>query len=247
MVGERNARVSSVARPFFVVTCEHGGNRIPARYQPLFRRQGPLLDSHRGYDPGALILAKQLARSLNAALVTSTVSRLLIDLNRSLSHRALYSDVSRTLAPQERAVIVAHYYRPYRAQVETHVAGAIQARRRVVQLSAHSFTPVLDGCERNADVGLLYDPARPAERALCERWSKALQELIDPLRVRRNYPYRGRNDGLTSHLRRRFGAQAYVGVEIEVNQKHVFAGGVHWRKLRDAIVASLPRATFPDP
>ena len=246
MVGERNARLSPGGRPFFVVTCEHGGNRIPARYQPLFRRQGALLESHRGYDPGALIMAKQLARSLNAPLVTSTVSRLLIDLNRSLSHRALYSDVARTLSPQERAAIVARYYQPYRAQVEAHGAGAIQARRRVIQLSAHSFTPVLDGRERNADVGLLYDPARPAERALCERWSKVLQDLIDPLRVRRNYPYRGENDGLTSHLRRQFGAQAYVGVEIEVNQRHVFTGGTHWRRLREAIVASLSNAALPD-
>ncbi len=191
-------------------------------------------------------MAKQLARSLDAPLVASTVSRLLVDLNRSLSHRALHSDVSRALSADERAAIVARYYRPYRAQVEAHVAGAIQARRRVIQLSSHSFTPVLDGCERKADVGLLYDPARPAERALCERWSKVLQDLIDPLRVRRNYPYRGENDGLTSHLRRQFGAQAYVGVEIEVNQRHVFTGGTHWRRLREAIVASLSNAALPD-
>jgi hypothetical protein len=37
--------------------------------------------------------------------------------------------------------------------------------------------------------------------------------------VRRNYPYLGRSDGLTTYLRRRFDRDRYVGVEIEVNQR----------------------------
>ena len=40
----------------FLFTCEHGGNRIPAPYRRLFRGQRALLDSHRGYDPGALVM-----------------------------------------------------------------------------------------------------------------------------------------------------------------------------------------------
>jgi len=35
----------------FIITCEHGSNRIPAPYRRLFRGQAALLDSHRGYDP----------------------------------------------------------------------------------------------------------------------------------------------------------------------------------------------------
>jgi len=34
-------------RDFLLITCEHGGNRIPARYRPLFRGAGKLLDSHQ--------------------------------------------------------------------------------------------------------------------------------------------------------------------------------------------------------
>jgi len=45
----------------FLITCEHGGNRIPARYRPLFACHGALLASHRGYDPGALALARDFA------------------------------------------------------------------------------------------------------------------------------------------------------------------------------------------
>ena len=35
-----------------VITCEHGGNRIPVLYRDLFHGQQQQLESHRGYDPG---------------------------------------------------------------------------------------------------------------------------------------------------------------------------------------------------
>ena len=40
-----------------VITCEHGGNRIPVRYRGLFKVKKAVLLSHRGYDIGALSLA----------------------------------------------------------------------------------------------------------------------------------------------------------------------------------------------
>ena len=73
-----------VASDGLVVTCEHGGNRIPAPYRDLFHAHDALLDSHLGYDLGALNLARALAKAFAAPLVASTVSRLLVDLNRSI-------------------------------------------------------------------------------------------------------------------------------------------------------------------
>src|SRR5205085_624335 len=97
----------------FLVTCEHGGNRIPPQYQALFHDYHDLLETHRGYDPGALVMAKQLAAALRSPLVSSTVSRLLIDLNRSIGHPQLYSEVTRKVSSAVRRQIVAHYYQPY--------------------------------------------------------------------------------------------------------------------------------------
>jgi hypothetical protein len=57
--------------------------------------------------------------------------------------------------------------------------------------------------------------------------------------VRRNYPYRGYADGLTTHLRRRYRGRAYIGIEIEVNQKHVLGGEREWRTLLKVLVQSL--------
>ncbi|HTO59218.1 MAG TPA: N-formylglutamate amidohydrolase, partial [Pseudomonadales bacterium] len=66
-----------------VVTCEHGGHRIPPRWAALFERRRTLLESHRGWDSGALTFARKLAKALDAPLVANTTSRLLVDLNRS--------------------------------------------------------------------------------------------------------------------------------------------------------------------
>ena len=236
-----------MASDFFLVTCEHGGNRIPAPWQPLFRGRRALLESHRGYDPGALAMARTLAAALGAPLVASTVSRLLVDLNRSLGHPQLFSTATRAAPATERESIVDRHYRPYRGEVERLVRQAVSRGRRVVHVSSHSFTPELDGRLRRADVGLLYDPGRRAEAELCAGWKAALATLAPELRVRRNYPYAGKGDGLTSHLRRRFPESAYVGVELEVNQRVVAAGGRRWAGLRRALTDSLRTAATGEP
>ena len=229
----------------FIITCEHGGNRVPAPYRPLFRQHSGLLDSHRGWDPGALVMAKAFANTLRAPLVASTTSRLVIDLNRSIGHPQLFSVATRGAPAATRAQIVERHYRPYREQVELLVDRAVSRGHRVIHISSHSFTPELDGKVRGADVGLLYDPGRRGEAVMCARWKESLAQSTPGLRVRRNYPYAGRGDGLTSHLRRRFTPSDYVGIELEVNQGLVFAAGRRWTALRRTLIDSLHPACAP--
>jgi predicted N-formylglutamate amidohydrolase len=227
------------ASRFLLITCEHGGNRIPARYRALFEWERALLESHRGYDAGALPMARELAAALHAPLVFSTISRLLVDLNRSIGHARFHHDHVRNLRSDQRNEIIERYYRPYREQVERHVRTAIARDRSVVHISSHSFTPALDGQVRTADVGLLYDPARPGEVALCAAWKSVLEALAPGLNVRRNYPYAGKGDGLTRHLRRCYSSRTYVGVELEINQKHVAGPAPAYRALRQAVIEAL--------
>ena len=222
-----------------LITCEHGGNRIPPRYRPLFAGFEALLHTHRGHDPGALVVARKLAKVLDAPLFVSTTSRLLIDLNRSIGHPKLYSEATRGVPANVRREILDAHYLPYRDAVEAHIAAAIARGSRVIHLSSHSFTPVLDGTVRNADIGLLYDPARAGEAELCRRWQDRMKERAPELKVRRNYPYTGKSDGFTAYLRRRFPADAYVGIELEINQKHVLQGGRRWRALQDIVIDAL--------
>jgi predicted N-formylglutamate amidohydrolase len=204
------------------------------------------LDSHRGYDPGALVMARSLAGALKAPLVTSTVSRLLIDLNRSIGHPQLFSAPTRGVPASLRAKIVEEHYWPYRAQVERLVEQSVSRGCRVIHISSHSFTAELNGKVRRADVALLYHPGRHGEAALCARWKASLAASAPQLRVRRNYPYAGKADGVTSHLRLRFPHSAYVGIELEVNQSIVFEAGRRWTALRGELSDSL-RAACSNP
>ena len=222
-----------------LITCEHGGNKIPAQYRPLFRKHRAELESHRGYDPGALALARELAKAFDAELVYSTTSRLLVELNRSPHHRQVWSEVTGALPAEERERLMRRYYRPYRDWVEAQVDAAVKAGRRVVHFSSHSFTPRLNGEVRRADVGLLYDPKRAAERALASLWQRTIRAADPKLVVRKNYPYRGDADGLTTHLRRLHRDPQYAGIEIEVNQKYAFGDAQAFRALRKVLVHTL--------
>jgi len=115
----------------------------------------------------------------------------------------------------------------------------------VIHISSHSFTAELDGKVRCADVGLLYHPDRRGEAEVCARWKETLAAFAPELRVRRNYPYAGKGDGLTSHLRLRFAQSDYVGIELEVNQSIVSAAGRRWTSLRRVLIDSLRTAYAP--
>lgn len=223
----------------FLVTCEHGGNAIPDAYRAAFADAGAALDSHEGYDAGALEMGQELAAALDAPLVAATVSRLLIDLNRSDDHPDLYSRISAGFDAARRREIFRRHYRPYRAAVEAHLERWLAAGERVIHFSSHSFTPELRGVVRDADLGLLYDPGRPGEAALCRAWKAAIGRRLRGFRIRQNYPYTGTSDGLTAGLRRRFGGDRYLGIEIEFNQAQVFAGRDHWKRVRHAAIDAL--------
>ena len=198
-----------------------------------------MLASHRGYDAGALVMARELAASLRAPLVAATASRLLVDLNRSLTNPCVWSGVTRSLPLADKQRIIKRHYAPYHQKVAAIVDEAVASGHRVIHLSLHSFTPVLKGHVRTADAGLLYDPARPAEAVLAEQWKTAFAERDPELRVRRNYPYAGKGDGLTRSLRRHYPPSRYAGIELELNQAFVLGGRHRWRALRASVVATL--------
>jgi predicted N-formylglutamate amidohydrolase len=109
---------------------------------------------------------------------------------------------------------VKRYYLPYRNKAECLIHQAVANEKRVGHISSHSFTPELDGKRRDADIGLLYDPARPGEVELCIQWQAYLKAHAPQWNVRRNYPYLGKADGLTSYFRQCFPPAAYVGIEL---------------------------------
>lgn len=233
-------------RPTVLVSCEHGGRRVPARYRSAFTGATRALESHRGWDAGALGLARELARAVEAPLFACTTTRLLVDTNRSAHHPRLFSEWSRPLPAEERERIVARWWSPHRTAVEDHVRSCLRRRGPVLHLSVHSFTPRWKGRARPVDVGFLYDSARTRERAFATAWLNVLRELRGELRLRRNQPYRGNADGFTTALRGRFEPERYLGVELEVSQRFPKGAAGPWRELREDLARSLGRVLSPE-
>lgn len=224
---------------FVLIACEHGGNRVPDEFRSWFEGCEAILAGHRGFDVGALPLARALASASSGTLLASEVSRLVVELNRSPHNPRLWSPMLRRAPPAVRQDAYERHYRPYRERGEHLVAAALARGERVVHVSSHSFTPILDGVVRNADIGLLYDPKRPAEVHFCAAWQAALRRHAPTLRVRRNYPYRGASDGFCTWMRRRFPHAPYVGIELEVNQARITGSATAWRQLQSALAATL--------
>jgi predicted N-formylglutamate amidohydrolase len=213
------------AREQVLVSCEHASNRLPEG----MRAPAELLDLHVAWDPGALPIARRLARMFDAPLHAGEYSRLVVDLNRTVGNSVLIrrrSDghripFNRGLTDDEVRHRIERYYLPYRNAVSADVARIIERHGRCVHLCIHTFTPVLAGKVRGNDIGLLYDPHREPEAPLVRELRRALASRTDCV-VWLNRPYSGTADGILPRIREVHAADAYVAIELEVNQK--FAG-----------------------
>ena len=220
-----------------LVTCEHASNAV-GRYGAAFRGQSDVLHSHRAWDPGAALLARELAAACDAPLHEGKFTRLLIDLNRRESSNAAFS----TFTPDAARESLLEFHREWRAAV---LADAMRLAKqgRLLHLSCHSFTPELHGEVRNAEIGLLYDPRRALEKRTADAWHVALREALPATRVRRNYPYKGISDGVTSWLRRELPLARYAGFELELNQDFAARPAGEWKSTRQALI-SMVRASL---
>ncbi len=240
--GKLTRQLTAPGATHLLLSCEHGGHSVPSKYRKRFVAHQPLLQTHRGWDPGTRQLGEQWAEALGYDLHLSTTTRLLIDLNRSEHHRRLFSEISEGLSAEEKEEVKAIYYRPHRQAIVDEIKRAVAVGKKVVHLALHSFTPVLGGHTRRAEIGILYDPRRAGEVSLCGSWRAALREAQLDWRVRMNYPYRGTADGLTTALRRQFSPDDYVGVELEVNQQLVLQGGRCWGASRKRLIDTCNQA-----
>jgi len=202
-----------------VLTCEHAGNQVPEHLAAFFHGASIALKTHRGWDLGADELTRELANILPVqGMFLGNWSRLVVDLNRSEHHPKIFSQWTEGLNEVERQYLLDSIYKPFRQQVKSCIDRLCANGVTVLHLSIHSFTPVLGSEVRNNDVGLLYDPKRKDEQRFAIDWEHALEQQSKvPVRVRRNYPYRGISDGHVTDLRRLY-PSGYLGFEVEVNQ-----------------------------
>lgn len=196
----------------WLLTCEHYSNGLPLTYAPIFLKAVDVLESHRGYDVRVAPLYLRLEPLFDQSFYYR-YSRLLIEPNRSIHHKDLFSPFTTTLTREEKADLMSNYYLPYRKMVEAFIERYID--QQVIHISVHTFTPKLGNQDRSTPVGLLFDSKRKAERDLAVLWEKSMKELDQDLKIRFNYPYRGNADGFTTYLRKAF-PENYYGFELEV-------------------------------
>ncbi len=200
-----------------LIVCEHASNFVPPAYRDLGLDRAALT-AHIAWDPGALAVAEEMARLLDAPLVASRVSRLLYDCNRPPEAPSAVPEESEIyripgnagLSPTDRARRAELFYFPFRAAL----AGAIEAHTAragpPALVTVHSFTPVYRGVARAVEVGILHDDdARLADAMLAAAQGDA------GIVVRRNEPY-GPQDGVTHTLREHALPRGLANVMIEV-------------------------------
>lgn len=148
----------------YVLTCDHASNYLPARFGTLGLHADELT-RHIAWDPGALPVASRLAAALDATLVESCISRLVIDCNRPPDAPDLVPPTSETtaipgntgLTGEQREARVAISWRPFHEAVESVIEDRLARAVETRLISIHSFTPVYHGATRPWHIGIIHD------------------------------------------------------------------------------------------
>ncbi|MFP4538716.1 MAG: N-formylglutamate amidohydrolase [Dichotomicrobium sp.] len=196
-----------------LLICEHASAALPKALDDLGLSRDDL-NSHVAWDPGALAVARTMAKALDAALVAARFSRLAYDCNRSperadaVTARSERVDVpgNAGLSQDERARRAAAIGQPF----HDTLAAMIASRSPQALVSIHTFTPVYDGQRREVELGILHDVDSRLADALLER-----AEQMTGLRPERNAPY-GPADGVTHTLRTHALPRGLANVMLEI-------------------------------
>ncbi len=171
-----------------LLTCEHAGREIPASLGDLGVPAAEM-ERHIAWDIGALELARALSETLQARLVASRYSRLVVDCNRSLRAPDLMPAVSdgthvpanRAIEAEDRQRRIDALHRPYHQAIEDE----IDSDRPLLLVAVHSFTPRMNGSDRPWHCGFLAN-RRPQH---AEKLLAAVAQRAPALRLAVNEPY----------------------------------------------------------
>jgi len=207
----------------FVIVCDHASNHIPVGYGTLGLTAIERL-MHIAWDPGALAVSKRLADMLDAPLVQSTTSRLLVDPNRDHDARDLIPAISEAtpipvnahVSAADRAARIARFHTPYhQAITELLDARAAQGIESIL-VAMHSFTPVYHGEQRPWPVGLIHGGDETFTRTLFD----ALKADAPDMNVGWNEPYAARQ-GIYYTMDKHADQRGLHGTMVEIRHDEI--------------------------
>ena len=176
----------------WIVTCDHAANTVPATVN-----NGSLgisdadMNRHIAYDVGAAGVAVELGNLLDAPVICSNFSRLVIDPNRGEDDPTLLMKLydgtiiegNRHADEAEKQRRLDLCYRPYHRAI-TKLA---EQREGAILVSLHSFTPQLKGRDpRPWHIGVLSAQDRRFNDAFLARLNKETDLCVGD-----NEPYNG--------------------------------------------------------
>lgn len=221
-----------------VLVCEHAGRAIPQSLGTL-GISDEVLNSHRGWDIGAEMVARQMANLLEAPLVIQHYSRLVIDCNRppftpqSIPCESDHAHIPGNIAAchSEKAARVKVIFDPMNAAIKR----LFKTPRRAA-FSIHSFTPEMDGKPRPWHAGFLTRASLGTAESLIMAISKRQPELT--LAINEPYTIDNETDWFIPHYAEALGLPHCL-IEIRNDQIDHPEGARFWAELLAEAIIEL--------
>ena len=175
-----------------LLLCDHASNIIPQKLGTLGLTK-EILNQHIALDIGTDIIGPYLSNALKAPIVMAGFSRLVVDLNREPNQSFSIPKVSDNiqipancnLSETQKKTRITEIYTPYHQciancldRIKTHTSTPLI-------VSIHSFTPVIDGEQRDTEIGILWDKNETISKKMIDHLSQNNPGLI----IGNNAPY----------------------------------------------------------
>ena len=199
-----------------LLVCDHASNRFP---RSLGTMGLDYLDrvSHIALDIGANAVAETLADNLGATAVLCQYSRLIVDCNRKLIDDNAFVECSagvdvpgnHNLQESEKVKRASEIYWPYHNTIKNQIVRLRKHGINPIVISIHSFTPVMNGSDREWEIGVLWDKDPLTAEIFLSKLVEAGYVVGD------NKPYSGKDpEDFTIDFHAESIGLPHVGIEI---------------------------------
>ncbi len=196
-----------------LIVVDHASNHVPDNIDLGISPQ--FVEDHIAFDRDTAPIARMMTENADYLAVLSTVSRLVVDINRYPDEIAVIPQRSdgveipgNHISAEEKQARLDSYFTPYHDRVRALVSDL----KPSLVVSLHSFSPTLRSnlqLQRPWDIGILYNEYETASRF-------AIQFLEEDtvLNVGDQLPYSGKELNATMNRHCEAIGQPYIGVEI---------------------------------
>lgn len=189
-----------------------GVNRLPKNAAIERLKQKLKVDRH------GVEISHQIAAALHVPSCFNPFPIDLVDVTKDVKQRNLFAGPFRKLKREAQQRLLNEVHQPYFERVCRSIETLLNTNDFVIHFSLRTFPLRNKGTIRRTDVGLLYDSSKSDEVDLCSDLVDDMWYRAPMLKVRRNYPRRGSEIGITRQLRKRFASRDYIGVELWLNR-----------------------------